>query len=58
MAGRLTALLADPAALVTGAQAARRGAPHDAADHLAALVRELASGSDGSRGGGSLERAA
>jgi UDP-N-acetylglucosamine--N-acetylmuramyl-(pentapeptide) pyrophosphoryl-undecaprenol N-acetylglucosamine transferase len=58
LAGRLTALLADPAALVSGAQAARRFAPHDAAEHLAALVRELASGSDSSRGGGSLERAA
>ena len=58
LAGRLTALLADPAALVTGAQAARRFAPHEAAEHLAALVRELASGSNRSRGGGRLERAA
>ena len=54
LAERLAALLADPAALVAAAAAARRFARDDAAEHLAALVRGLASGQNGNP----LERAA
>ena len=54
LAERLTGLLADPAALVDAATAARRFARDDAAEHLAALVRGLASGQNGDP----LERAA
>jgi len=54
LAQRLDGLLADPAALGTAAAAARRFARDDAAEHLAALVRGLASGANGA----ALERAA
>ena len=53
LAERLAALLDDPAALAAAAEAARRFARDDAAEHLAALVRGLAGAN-----GGKLERAA
>lgn len=58
LAERLTALLTDPAALVAAAAAARRFARDDAAEHLAALLRGLASGQNNFPGGDKLERAA
>jgi UDP-N-acetylglucosamine--N-acetylmuramyl-(pentapeptide) pyrophosphoryl-undecaprenol N-acetylglucosamine transferase len=51
---RLAGLLLDPAALGAAASAARAFARDDAAEHLADLVRSLASGQNG----GSMERAA
>jgi len=54
LAARLAGLIADPAALGGAAEAARRFARDDAAEHLAALVRELAP----DRNGHPLERAA
>jgi UDP-N-acetylglucosamine--N-acetylmuramyl-(pentapeptide) pyrophosphoryl-undecaprenol N-acetylglucosamine transferase len=54
LADRLTALFANPTALGNAAAAARRFARDDAGEHLAALVQDLAPGSNG----GSLERAA
>lgn len=50
LAGHLAALLGDPAALAGAADAARRFARDDAAEHLARLVAEL--------GGAAMERAA
>jgi UDP-N-acetylglucosamine--N-acetylmuramyl-(pentapeptide) pyrophosphoryl-undecaprenol N-acetylglucosamine transferase len=57
---RLAGLLADPAALINAATAARRFARDDAAERLAGLVRDLATGhNDGHpRRAGALERAA
>jgi UDP-N-acetylglucosamine--N-acetylmuramyl-(pentapeptide) pyrophosphoryl-undecaprenol N-acetylglucosamine transferase len=53
LAGRLAALLGDPVSLAAAAEAARRFARDDAAEHLAALVQGLAPAN-----GGTMERAA
>jgi UDP-N-acetylglucosamine--N-acetylmuramyl-(pentapeptide) pyrophosphoryl-undecaprenol N-acetylglucosamine transferase len=59
LAERLTALLANPAALAAAATAARGFARDDAAEHLAGLVQSLVHGGHGGAlGGEPLERAA
>jgi UDP-N-acetylglucosamine--N-acetylmuramyl-(pentapeptide) pyrophosphoryl-undecaprenol N-acetylglucosamine transferase len=59
LAERLTALLADPAALAAAASASRGFARDDAAEHLAGLVQSLVHGGNGGAlGGERLERAA
>jgi UDP-N-acetylglucosamine--N-acetylmuramyl-(pentapeptide) pyrophosphoryl-undecaprenol N-acetylglucosamine transferase len=59
LAGRLTALLADPAELGATASASRRFARDDAAEHLAGLAQSLAPGHNGGAvGSRKLERAA